>query len=443
MGLTCPTHIQAKNETGDAWVDYSRRDRAISGLKGAGFEVVDTGELVDTIDDSLASLKLFKESDVDCVVMYIETWNWADQVLQAARDVARPIIVWAYPVPAAWSIGGLAATHGALDEIGIKHIVAYGFPEDPQVMEKISRYVRAARVANTLRKSRYGSIGGQGMGIYTGIPDAQQWLKKFGIVIGFTDQYSVVIEAESVSQTAVEECYKQLSSEYGQVPPLDQVTGRSIRLYLGMKKIIEREKYHFTGVKCTFDLSNNYCAACLAQSRLSSEGFATTCLNDANGALTVYTLRLLTDEPLFTADVNLALKGEGVIRLIDDGAGSIKLAQNPKDVKLSYQPTLEARASGVCTGLMAKPGRVTLARLARIDGEYVMHIVPGEALKGKQEWLQECGYPMWPHAFIRLDGDMDAFVDNLRSEYIHMAYGDLVEDLRTVCQVLDIRPIVT
>ncbi|GAH55693.1 unnamed protein product, partial [marine sediment metagenome] len=67
-----------------------------------------------------------------------------------------------------------------------------------------------------------------------------------------------------------------------------------------MEKIIESQRYDFTGVKCTFDLSDNYCSACLAQSRLSDRGFVTACLNDGNGALSAYILGLLRigDEPV-------------------------------------------------------------------------------------------------------------------------------------------------
>jgi hypothetical protein len=38
---------------------------------------------------------------------------------------------------------------------------------------------------------------------------------------------------------------------------------------------------------------------------------------------------------------------------------------------------------------------------------------------------------MWPHAFLKLDGSLDRLVQNLRSEYIHMAYGDIKDDLRS------------
>ena len=52
-------------------------------------------------------------------------------------------------------------------------------------------------------------------------------------------------------------------------------------------------------------------------------------------------------------------------------------------------------------------------------------------MEGKQVWLEECGYPMWPHAFLKLDGSLDRLVQNLRSEYIHMAYGDIKDYLRS------------
>ena len=279
------------------------------------------------------------------------------------------------------------------------------------------------------------------MGIYTGPIDPAQWMRDFGLTVGFLDQQEVVTEGEQVPQDEVFGYYQTLVKEYGAVPEFDQVTERSIRLYLGMERIIAREKFDFTGVNDMFGLSDHYCTMCLAQSRLASRGFVTTCLNDSNGALTCYLMRLLSDAPIFTADVNLVDQRAGIVRLIDDGAGAITLSEDPKQVKLSYQPRLESAASGVCTGLVCKPGRITLARLARVKGKYVMQISPGETIRADPGWLQECGYPMWPHAFLKLDGDLGKFVQTLRSEYIHMIYGDLKDDLLETCEILNIEPV--
>jgi L-fucose isomerase len=445
MALTWPGLYEASTETGEAWIQMDDTMQAINGLEETGELdlVVHKETVVSEIDEALKVVDRFLDEDCDCMVLFVQTWNWASRIMQAAERFGRPIVLWALPIPRQWSIGGLAVTHGSFDEVGIEHIVAYGMPDDPSVKEDIIRYARAARVKNVLRKSHFGSIGGQGMGIHTGPIDANQWMREFGILVGYSDLYDVVNEGEKCTIEEVQAYYEQLKSEYGEVPPLDETTERSIRLYFGLEKVIEREGYDFTGVNDMNGLSDAYCSMCLAQSRLSSRGFVTACLNDSNGALTMYILRLLSDGPLFTADVNLVDKARGVVRLIDDGAGSIHLAEDPKDVRLSYQPKLECKASGVCTGLVAKSGRVTLARLARVEGAYVMQLAPGEAFEGDPGWVDECGYPMWPHAFLHLDGDLKEFVRNLRSEYIHMAYGDMTEDLLEVCRLLDIKPIVT
>jgi hypothetical protein len=53
-----------------------------------------------------------------------------------------------------------------------------------------------------------------------------------------------------------------------------------------------------------------------------------------------------------------------------------------------------------------------------------------------------CGMPDWPHAFIKVDGDLRAFVDHMNVEYIHMVYGDIVDALSEACRHLGIRSMV-
>ncbi len=445
LAITCPTHLEAQNETGDDWVNKGNLEKVKKGLAGGGLDLIIIDGILGSFYEFDDAEKKFNDEDVDVIFLYISTWNWADQVTQFIRNMGKPVIVYAIDDSKAWSIGGLAATRGGFDEIGIKNLVAYGDIDDKAVLGKIVSYSRASMVRNVLRRSRYGSIGGQAMGILTGIVDPNQWLKDFGILTGFTDQYMVVLEAEKFQDAEIKEYYDVLKGEYKSIPEFSKVFDHSIRTYLALEKIIKEERYDFTGVKCTFDLSDNYCSACLAQSRLANRGFISACLNDGNGALSAYILGLLKigGEPVFTADVNLAMKKENMIKLVDDGAGSPRLTLDPKkEAELHIQPTLEAKASGICTKLFAKPGEVTLIRLARLDTKYVMHLTTGEAISvsesEKESIMKECGYPFWPHALIKINGDIDNFVQNLRSEYIHMTYGDLSEDINQFCKMFDI-----
>lgn len=446
LNITCPTHLKAVNETGDNWVNKDTIEKVKKKLLNSNLELVYIDKIITTFDQLDEVEKKFNNENVDLIFLNLATWNWADQIIQFIRNMKKPVILYTSYDSKAWSIGGLAATYGGFEEIGIDSKVAYGNIDDNDVISSIISYSKASRVRNVLQRSRYGSFGGQGMGIITGIVDANQWLRDFGIITGYTDQYALILEAEKIKTVKAKEYYGELKKEYNSIPEYSQVFENSIKLYFAMEKIIEHEKYNFTGLKCTFELSDNYCSGCLAQSRLANRGFVSACLNDSNGALSAYVLSLLKaeDEPLFTADVNLVTKKDNLIKLIDDGAAAAKLAGNSKiNAELCIQPPLEAKASGICTKLFAKPGEVTLIRFARINSNYVCHLTEGEVMSidedKKESIMSECGYPIWPHAVVKIKGDSNNFINNLRSEYIHMTYGNLRNDIVDFCGLSNIR----
>jgi L-fucose isomerase len=96
---------------------------------------------------------------------------------------------------------------------------------------------------------------------------------------------------------------------------------------------------------------------------------------------------------------------------------------------------------GCCPQYVAKPGRVTLARLGRIAGEYIMLILSGEAKQFPREKLAEINAQQ-PQAFVELDCSPEEFVAELRCNHIHVVYGDFVRELEVLCRVLGIRTIV-
>ena len=58
-----------------------------------------------------------------------------------------------------------------------------------------------------------------------------------------------------------------------------------------------------------------------------------------------------------------------------------------------------------------------------------------------EERKLECGIPHWPHAFIKLDDDVDVdtLVEGYMNEYGVLGYGDhLVGELRAFCDIMGI-----
>ena len=107
---------------------------------------------------------------------------------------------------------------------------------------------------------------------------------------------------------------------------------------------------------------------------------------------------------------------------------------------LGYQFEYMGEGRGVTTIFCCKPGKVTLARLVRIKGAYHLFISGGEAFEQPKEKFKEAK-EVWPHAFIKMDDEPVSFIQEARSNHIHMIYGDYKKELFALCKILGIRTI--
>ncbi len=444
--IVCGVHAEVEDALGRPMLDIQLVENAFNTLKNAGLTVYRIKGVLSRSEEFEKALRECKEQDVDCVVFYAATWLWASEIWGAALAFGGPIAIWCAPTAVGWATGGALVLHGALDEIGVKHELFYGYPDDERTMNDMMAFIRAAATASRLRDSRLGLVGGYSMGAVTGATDIPQVMSKFGVKVEHVDQFELVKRAEAFSRGNVEDTYNKLKKSYGNLPKLDKVMERSIRLYIALRDLTLQRKFDVTAVKCFPELGDNYATACLAQSLLPEEGLVTSCIGDVNTALSAYILHLLSGGATFNPDVQRIKKDEGIVILASDGAAPPSLAANPESIVLKCRGlATEGAADGISIGFICKPGPVTLIRLCRIKGEYCMHIASGEAFvpENAEELLKECGFPHWPHAFIKLKGDVEAFIQNQRSEYISMCYGDYKEELVDLCHQLEVRPIVT
>jgi len=442
--IVCGVHSEVKDALGRPMIDVKLIEDSLNSLRKAGLDVYRFGEVLSRSWEIEKAVEEFEKQNVDCIIFYVATWLWASEIWRAVRRLSIPTLIWCTPTPIGWATGGALVLHGALDEVGVKHRIVYGYPDEEETVRDILAFTRAAAVANRLKKTTLGLIGGYSMGAVTGSVDIAQVLSKFGVKIEHVDQYELIELAEAIPKEDVRKTYRELREKYERLPELDEVMERSIRLYIALKKLVSDRRYDVVAVKCFPELGDHYATACLAQSLLPDEGVVTSCIGDVNTALSAYILYLLSGKPTFNPDVQQIRKWENVVKLASDGAAPISLAENVKKVTLKRRglPT-EGAADGICVGFVCKPGPVTMLRLCRIKGEYFMHIATGEAFipKDVDVALTECGFPHWPHAFVKLSGDLEKFVQNQRSEYISMCYGNYEKELIDLCYILDIKPL--
>ncbi len=436
---------------GTPFIDSALVDNAKKALRDAGLELVEHDVILATKSEARECFAKFKKmDDIDTVVLFSGTWVWAAHLIGAIRDFAmigKGIVLWTHPGSQGWRpVGGLVM-HGAMKEIGLRHRFVYGAYDDPRDVARIASYCRGSAMKNRLNLSTIGAFGGRGMGQTCGVADPSQWMKVFGVDIDSRDTAELIRTAEAVSEAELEKARKRIAPLFAEPIPTDVTSDRSIRLYLALKQIVEKERFDFYTIQSFPGLGDDYSATCFAQSMMLEDGIGTSTLGDFNTGMTVKCLTDLSKERVYYGDLQHIDKSNNEIKIIGDGACPPSLAGKlgPAGFAEHGIPT-EGEAGGLSVKLVCKVGEGVLARLGRNDGEFEMILTRctifephAETLRDRQD---ECGIPFWPHGFVTAHCDIEALLEAWNNEYACLGYGaHLYADLEAFAELTGIRPI--
>jgi L-fucose isomerase-like protein len=439
-----------KDPMGVPFIDDAIVKRCKEALAQAGLKVVEHNIVVATKDEARAAIKKMKDDEqIDMIVLFSGTWVWAAHLVGAIRDYAasgKAVLLWTHPGSQGWRpVGGLVM-HGGLLEIGVSHRFVYGEADDSDTVLQIASYARAAHLKNSLNMSTMGTFGGRGMGQTCGVADPSQWMRMFGVDIDSRDTNELIREAEQVSAKEISDLQPRLQKLFSAAPERNVVNERSIRLYLALKKIVERENFDFYTIQSFPGLGDDYSATCFAQSMMLEDGYGASTLGDFNTALTVWLLTKLSKEPVYYGDLQHIDKKKKEIKIIGDGACPPSLASKLGPAGFSEHgiPT-EGEAGGLSVRLICKVGEGVLARVGRVNGEFQMAITRASVFEPPKEQVQqrlnECGIPFWPHGFVTAHCDIDRMLESWTNEYACLGYGsDLYPALIDFCELTGIKP---
>ena len=440
-----------KDPMGAPFIDDAVVARSMQALTDAGLKVLRHETVVASKSEAIAALQRMKDDPkVDAVVLFSGTWVWAAHLVGAVRDYAasgKGVVIWTHPCSQGWRpVGGLVM-HGGLLEIGLPHKFVYGSAQDSATTDKVASYARASAMKRWLNLSTLGTFGGRGMGQTCGAADPSQWMRMFGVDIDSRDTSDLIRTAESISSEKIEALVPRLQRLFGKAPERSVVNERSIRLYLALKEIVEREDFDFYTIQSFPGLADSYAATCFAQSMMLEDGHGTSTLGDFNTALTVLLLTQLSKERVYYGDLQHIDVEKKEIKIIGDGACPPSLAGKlgPAGFAEHGIPT-EGDAGGLSVKLVCKVGEGVLARLGRVNGEFQMVITratvfepPADQLEAR---LNECGIPFWPHGFVTAHCDINQLLEHWTNEYACLGYGSqLYATLEDFCRMTGIRPI--
>lgn len=435
---------------GQPFIDEKLVADSKQALLDEGLELVCHDVVVASKAEAKEALGKFKhDDDIDAIVLFTGTWVWSAHMLSALRDFAKTgkaIVIWTHPGSQGWRpVGGLVLS-AAMKEIGLKYRFVYGYANEKKDVNRIVTYCTAGALVNRLNMTTAASFGGRGMGQNCGVADPSQWTKTFGIDIDSRDTTQLIETAKSISEEDVEKYRQSLGEWFEELPPKDEMTSKSIRLYLAMKKLMGSEGFDYYTIQSFPGLGDDYSATCLMQSMMLNDRIATSTLSDFNTLMSTILLNEISTEGIYYGDLQHIDKQSKEIKIIGDGTIPPSLAGMVCGGKAKFAehgiPT-EGKAGGLSVSLVAKKGNGLLARLGRVDGKFQMVLAKCEIFEPDGYVLEdrknECGIPFWPHAFLKIDADMDKLIENWNSEYACLGYGDnLVEILTDFCEMTDI-----
>ena len=433
---------------GQKFIDEAVIAASKQALREKGLELDEHDVIIATKKEAIQALSKYKKDDsIDAIVLFSGTWVWSAHLLAAIRDFAtsgKAIVIWTHPGSQGWRpVGGLVLT-AALNEIGLKHRFVYGAADDDKEVNKVVSYCRASALVRMLNLKTVCAFGGRGMGQNCGVADPSQWTKTFGIDIDTRDTTQLIRRAESLSEAEVEEYRQTLTRYFHELPPKTPETSRSIRLYLAMKQLKEEWDFDYYTVQSFPGIGDDYSTTCFLQSMMLEDRVATSPLSDFNSLMSVILLNALSPDPVYYGDLQHINKAEKEIKVIADGTIPPSLAGKLSGGKASFAshgiPT-EGAAGGLSVNLVAKAGKGVLARMYRKDGKFEMVMARCEIFEPSEEEIEErkkeCGIPFWPHAFVKVEGDIEKMIQNWNNEYAVLAYGeDIYDVIVDFCEIM-------
>ncbi len=427
-------------------------EKAGAALTTIGLEVVKgMGNISRTKQEMIEAGKKLRNSDVEAVVVYVGTWTYSNITVELSELVDVPILIWTDSGDGNIGIVGAAIARGALDEVGVKTKLVHGGFDDEKTLKKIKIWCTGVAAVSRLRGKTLGVGGSRCMGMYTAHVDPSEIKKKFGIDIDGWEQVSFIERAKSYPDDKAYEFYEWMKGEFGSIEAKEEAMIAQIKMYLALKEYIKEKNYDMVAVKCLPEMPEVHTTFCLAHALLNDtsdaygekESFVCACEADVNGALTMEILKNVSGGPTLFADFLTYYEETSMVTLCNCGSQPTDFAPSRKDVHWVHEGLQEFvwKIGGACPQYVAKSGIVTMSRLSRIDGEYVLLIMKGEAIEYPREKLTEVNAQQ-PQAFVKLYASEDDFVDNLRCNHIHMVYGDYVEELKVFCEISGVRAIV-
>jgi len=221
-----------------------------------------------------------------------------------------------------------------------------------------------------------------------------------------------------------------MAAAAGGVEASEQALHDNLRLYAGMKELVQAHALDGYCVRCWPELRDQHgITPCASHALMARDGIPSTCEVDLPALITTWLLARLAGSAAFNFDITGYLEEEGAIQFAHCGAADPSLAGDPGRVRLR---THMRTATGVTVEFPFREGTVTLAKLLRPEnGRLRLFAARGEVI------ATDAGV-RGSVATVRPEPSAAAFLSAMLREavehHVALVYGEWEKDLELFCE---------
>lgn len=381
-------------------------------------------------------------SPPDLLVVFQASFADSTMVVELARTVQAPLLLWAVPEERTGgrlrlnSFCGINLGGHGLRRAGIRYDYLYAAPGDPRALEKVLAHARAGRAARLLRGARIGRFGLNPDGFEPCTFDGEALTALTGVQIVQRELHEVFGPAQAAAETATGALLAGLAERVDGLDDLDQAALRkSLGAYVTLRRLAEENEFAGLAVRCWPEFFTELgAAACGAMSMLSDGMVPCSCEADVNGTVTQLMLQWLSGEQAFGTDmVGFDVDRDEAV-LWHCGLAPLSMA----DPEFRPRGTIHSnRKLPLLMEFPLKPGRVTIARLSESAGRGAYRLIAGrgEMLRAPMSFSGTSGV-------LRFDRPAAEVLDTIMAEgldhHISLTYGDHLQALLALARMLDL-----
>lgn len=414
---------------------------AVGNLRAKGIDIFSIDSPVTDYKNAEQAGRELVKNNVDGVILFLGTWVDCSVVMSVIREVEHlPMCLWGFGMFEA--AGRLESTgsyvsfvmfKGVMDRLGYRYKPVLGGCDDPQTLDSIVSFCKAAFCEGILKRARIGLVGYTSMSIYTGTFDHVLMRAKIGPEIVQMDSFTVFNKAEQISQADIDHTILWLKERARINKDVsDTYLEKAARLTCALKEICDSQGLIAMNVKCQYEFSKEYgMVACIPVSSLSDMGIVGSCEGDMMNTVSMLILNLLSGSVVAYGD---SMNHEGnTVKFSSCGFIPFSMGvENSQEIR-AFMP--HPAFTGIQNSFVLRPERITVMRLVEDIGNYHILYFTGQ---GQPTALRQ-GY--MPALDVRLDGKINDLIDAYSGQHYAICYGDISAEIEDYCRIKRIKAI--